>query len=135
MKHVRVSPGKFVKISDETADKTAQIFRSGGLPRGQVAATASTEPKSVTVMLGGRSSEQLSSRSNDRVVLAMLHRLLRESGSDLPAEDDLKRWVAKWMRQSLAELDGRTPAQAMRSDSGRHAVEVLLGRMRGGLPA
>lgn len=69
-------------------------------------------------------------------VAATLHRLLEESGDPrLLKSFDLERWGIRWMRERLAELGGRTPAEMLRNPEGQRAVEQVLERMRGGLPA
>jgi uncharacterized protein (DUF2384 family) len=65
-----------------------------------------------------------------------LHRLLEESGdAHLLKDFDLESWIARWMREELPELGGRTPAEMLRNPEGQRAVEEVLERMRGGLPA
>jgi putative toxin-antitoxin system antitoxin component (TIGR02293 family) len=69
-------------------------------------------------------------------VAATLRRLLEESGDPEQLKDfDLEGWVAQWMREQLAELGGKTPAEMLRNPEGQRAVEQVLERMRGGLPA
>ena len=69
-------------------------------------------------------------------VAATLRRLLEESGDpDLLKDFDLEGWVAQWMREQLPELGGKTPAEMLRNPEGQRAVEQVLERMRGGLPA
>jgi uncharacterized protein (DUF2384 family) len=69
-------------------------------------------------------------------VVATLRRLLEESGdADLQKGFDLEGWVAQWMREQLPELGGKTPAEMLRNPEGQRAVEQVLERMRGGLPA
>jgi putative toxin-antitoxin system antitoxin component (TIGR02293 family) len=69
-------------------------------------------------------------------VAATLRRLLEESGDPERLKDfDLEGWVAQWMREQLAELGGKTPAEMLRNPEGQRAVEQVLERMRGGLPA
>jgi putative toxin-antitoxin system antitoxin component (TIGR02293 family) len=69
-------------------------------------------------------------------VAATLRRLLEESGDPEQLKDfDLEGWVAQWMREQLPELGGKTPAQMLRNPEGQRAVEQVLERMRGGLPA
>lgn len=69
-------------------------------------------------------------------VVATLRRLLAESGDAPQLRDfDLERWVAGWLRQGLPELGGKTPAEMLRNPEGQRAVEQVLERMRGGLPA
>jgi putative toxin-antitoxin system antitoxin component (TIGR02293 family) len=69
-------------------------------------------------------------------VVARLRTLLQESG-DPPevAAFDLEAWVRDWMQQGLPEFGGKTPAQMLRNPEGQRAIEDLLDRMRGGLPA
>jgi putative toxin-antitoxin system antitoxin component (TIGR02293 family) len=69
-------------------------------------------------------------------VMATLRRLLEESGDPAQlAGFDLEAWVARWMREPLPELGGKTPAEMLRNPEGQRAVEQVLERMRGGLPA
>lgn len=69
-------------------------------------------------------------------VMATLRRLLEESGDPQQlAAFDLDAWVARWMREPLPEFAGKTPAEMLRNPEGQRAVEELLERMRGGLPA
>ena len=69
-------------------------------------------------------------------VMATLRRLLEESGDPKQlAEFDLDTWVAGWMREPLPELGNKTPAEMLRNPEGQRAVELVLERMRGGLPA
>lgn len=69
-------------------------------------------------------------------VAATLRRLLEESGDAEQLKDfDLDNWVAQWMREQLPELGGKTPAEMLRNPEGQRAVEQVLERMRGGLPA
>ena len=69
-------------------------------------------------------------------LVVLLQRLLEESGDPARLADfDLEAWVSDWMRESLPELDGKTPAGMLRNPEGQRIVEDLLLRMRGGLPA
>lgn len=69
-------------------------------------------------------------------VVATLRRLLDESGDpELLRTFDLEAWVARWMREALPELGGKTPAEMLRNPEGQRAVEQVLERMRGGLAA
>jgi uncharacterized protein (DUF2384 family) len=69
-------------------------------------------------------------------VAATLRRMLEESGDpQLVKQLDLAGWLAQWMREQLAVLGGKTPAQMLRNFEGQLAVEQVLERMRGGLPA
>ena len=69
-------------------------------------------------------------------VMATLQRLLEESGDPQQvAAFDLDTWVARWMREPLPELGNKTPAEMLRNPEGQRAVEGVLERMRGGLPA
>jgi putative toxin-antitoxin system antitoxin component (TIGR02293 family) len=69
-------------------------------------------------------------------LVARLQRLLEESGDPkLIADFDLEGWVSEWIRNPLPELNGKTPAEMLRNPEGQRAVEELLDRMRGGLPA
>jgi putative toxin-antitoxin system antitoxin component (TIGR02293 family) len=69
-------------------------------------------------------------------MMATLRRLLEESGDPQKvAAFDLDTWVAWWMREPLPELGDKTPAEMLRNPEGQRAVELVLERMRGGLPA
>lgn len=69
-------------------------------------------------------------------VVATLRRLLEESGDPEQLKDfDSEAWMAQWMREPLLELGGKTPAEMLRNPEGQRAVEEVLERMRGGLPA
>ena len=69
-------------------------------------------------------------------VMATLRRLLKESGDpEQLAKFDLEAWVARWMREPLPEFGDKTPAEMLRNPEGQRAVEQVLERMRGGLPA
>lgn len=69
-------------------------------------------------------------------IAALLRRLLCESG-DLTAlaDFDVEGWLAAWIRAPLPQLNGKTPAEMLRNPEGQRAVEQVLERMRGGLPA
>ena len=45
------------------------------------------------------------------------------------------RRVTGWMRELLPELGDETPAELLRDTEGQFALEQVLERMRGGLPA
>jgi uncharacterized protein (DUF2384 family) len=69
-------------------------------------------------------------------VAATLRKLLEESGDPEQLQDfDLEGWVVRWISEELAELGGKTPAEMLRNPEGQRAVEEVLERMRGGLPA
>ena len=69
-------------------------------------------------------------------VAATLRRLLEESGDpEQLKEFDMESWMAQWMREPLPELGGNTPGAMLRNPEGQRAVEQVLERMRGGLPA
>ena len=69
-------------------------------------------------------------------IAATLRRLLQESGDPEALETfDLDTWLAGWMREPLPALNGKTPAQMLRNPEGMRAVEQVIERMRGGLPA
>lgn len=69
-------------------------------------------------------------------VAATLRRLLEESGDpELLKDFDLETWFARWMREELPDLGGKTPGEMLRNPEGQRAVEEVLERMRGGLPA
>lgn len=68
--------------------------------------------------------------------VATLRRLLQESGdAEQLARFDLEAWLATWLREPLAALGDRTPGAMLRNPEGQRAVEQVLERMRGGLPA
>jgi len=48
---------------------------------------------------------------------------------------NLEAGAAQWMREPLPELGDKTPAEMLRNPEGQRAVEQVLERMRGGLPA
>jgi len=48
---------------------------------------------------------------------------------------DMEAWLSQWMRQALPEFGGKSPAEMLRNPEGQRAVEQVLERMRGGLPA
>jgi len=60
---------------------------------------------------------------------------LQVTFTKLIADFDLEGWVSEWIRNPLPELNGKTPAEMLRNPEGQRAVEELLDRMRGGLPA
>jgi putative toxin-antitoxin system antitoxin component (TIGR02293 family) len=69
-------------------------------------------------------------------IVARLQRLLEESGDpDALAGFDLEAWVQAWMHEPLPQFGDKTPAEMLRNPEGQRAVEDLLDRMRGGLPA
>jgi putative toxin-antitoxin system antitoxin component (TIGR02293 family) len=69
-------------------------------------------------------------------IVARLQRLLQESGDPVQLADfDLDAWVRDWIREPLPEFGGKSPAQMLRNPEGQRAIEDLLDRMRGGLPA
>lgn len=69
-------------------------------------------------------------------IAATLRRLLAQSGDPAAlATFDLDAWLAHWLQQALPELGGKTPAELLRNPEGLRAVEQVLERMRGGLPA
>ena len=69
-------------------------------------------------------------------VAATLRKLLQESGDPQQLKTfDLEGCVSHWMREQLPELGGKTPAELLRNPEGQRAVEQVLERMRGGLPA
>jgi uncharacterized protein (DUF2384 family) len=51
------------------------------------------------------------------------------------ADFDLDAWLAAWMTEPLPELGGKTPGEMLKNPEGLRAVEQVLERMRGGLPA
>lgn len=69
-------------------------------------------------------------------LLADLRRMLAESGDAQRLRDfNLEAWAARWLREPQADLGGRTPAVMLRNPEGQRAVQQLIERMRGGLPA
>ena len=69
-------------------------------------------------------------------IVATLRRLLEESGDPEQLKDfDLEAWIARWVREPLPELGGKTPAEMLRNPEGQRAIELVLERMRGGVPA
>jgi uncharacterized protein (DUF2384 family) len=69
-------------------------------------------------------------------VVAKLQSLLAQSGApDEVAKFDIQNWVKDWVRQPLPEFGGKTPIEMLRNPEGQRALEQLLERMRGGLPA
>jgi uncharacterized protein (DUF2384 family) len=69
-------------------------------------------------------------------IVAKLQRLLEESGDpEQLATFNLESWVKTWVGEPLPEFGDKTPADMLRNPEGQRAVEELLERMRGGLPA
>lgn len=69
-------------------------------------------------------------------VVSIVRRLLDESGDPAQRDFDVDGWVAQWMNEKLPALGGKTPAETLRNHpQGWRAVEQVLKRMRGGLPA
>lgn len=69
-------------------------------------------------------------------VAATLRRLLTESGDPEQLRDfDVQAWLAQWMRHGLPEFGGKAPVEMLRNPEGQRAIEQVLERMRGGLPA
>lgn len=69
-------------------------------------------------------------------IAATLRRLLEESGEPTQLKEfDLEAWLVEWMREELSELGGKTAAEMLRNPEGLRAVEQVLERMWGGLPA
>lgn len=69
-------------------------------------------------------------------VIATLRRLLQESGdAEQLARFDLETWMAAWLREPLPALGNRSPSAMLRNPEGQRAIEQVLERMRGGLPA
>src|ERR1017187_3244619 len=97
-------------------------------------------PTYLVNVIAGATGEPLPDVAGHRVmgflrVAATLRRLLEESGDPEQLKDfDLEGWVAQWMREQLAELRGKTPAEMLRNPEGQRAIEQVLERMRGGLP-
>jgi putative toxin-antitoxin system antitoxin component (TIGR02293 family) len=124
-----------------------------GVPTRMVGVIAETlgEPASAVMALLGVSlttlrrkeeaGEPLPDVAGHRVMallrlVATLRRLLAESGdAQALAQFDLEAWVARWLRLPLPQMGGKTPAQLLRNPEGQRALEQVLERMRGGLPA
>jgi putative toxin-antitoxin system antitoxin component (TIGR02293 family) len=69
-------------------------------------------------------------------IAATLRRLIDDSGDqEAVASFDLDAWMARWLRQPLPALAGRTPVEMLRNPEGLRAVEQVLERMCGGLAA
>jgi len=66
-------------------------------------------------------------------LLAKVRQLFEQSGV-ADGTVDLAAWLEAWLIDPLIELGGATPAQVMRTASGRRQLVTLLERMRGGLP-
>jgi len=56
MKRVRVSPGKFVVVSQAMVDKAARVFASGAFTREQIREMAAAEPKRASGVMLGKST-------------------------------------------------------------------------------
>jgi putative toxin-antitoxin system antitoxin component (TIGR02293 family) len=69
-------------------------------------------------------------------VMATLRRALEESGEpEQLSTFDQESWLAQWLKEPLAELKNKTPAEMLRNSDGQRALEQVIERMRGGLPA
>jgi putative toxin-antitoxin system antitoxin component (TIGR02293 family) len=69
-------------------------------------------------------------------VMATLQRALNESGdAQAMATFDLEAWLAQWLKEPLAALQNKTPAEMLRNAEGQRALGQIIERMRGGLPA
>jgi putative toxin-antitoxin system antitoxin component (TIGR02293 family) len=69
-------------------------------------------------------------------VMATLRRALDESGDPQQlASFDQEAWFAQWLKEPLAELKQKTPAEMLRNAEGQRALGQIIERMRGGLPA
>ena len=69
-------------------------------------------------------------------IAATLRRVLCQDRE--PAREaifDLESWLGDWLLRAHPELGGRTPANLLRNPEGLRAVEQLVQRMSGGLPA
>lgn len=66
-------------------------------------------------------------------LLEKLGQMIEQSGGVFDMAD-IAAWFDVWVTEPLLELNGRTPADALLSENGRRQVEILLERMRGGLP-
>ena len=125
----------------------------GGVPTrmvGVIAQTLGESASAVMALLGvslttlrrkEEAGEPLPDVAGHRVMallrlVATLRRLLAESGdAQALAQFDLEAWVARWLRLPLPEMGGKTPAELLRNPEGQRALEQVLERMRGGLPA
>ncbi len=69
-------------------------------------------------------------------LMATLRRALDESADpQLLASFDQEAWFAQWLKEPLAELRHKTPAEMLRNAEGQRALRHVIERMRGGLPA
>lgn len=67
---------------------------------------------------------------------ATLKRLLEESGDpDALKHFDVNHWFSQWLLEPQPEIHGMQPAHLLWNQDGVRALELLLERMRGGLPA
>lgn len=66
-------------------------------------------------------------------LLDKLGRMIEDSGGVLDRAA-LSAWLDVWLAEPLPQLNGAAPVQMLGSKEGRDQVEVLLERMRGGLP-
>jgi len=137
MKRVRVAPGKYVAISDALAKKAERVFACSSLSQSPGRPKLISEPRRIQscAMLGpGPTKASRACLTGRARVAAKVRRLLAESGAPVQMPSfDVDAWVGDWLRQPLAELGDRTPAEALRSANGWPLVERLLERMRGGL--
>jgi putative toxin-antitoxin system antitoxin component (TIGR02293 family) len=88
-----------------------------------------------------KANEPLPDMAGHRVIgflriAATLRRLIDDSGDqEALSSFDLDAWLARWLRQPLPALAGRTPVEMLRNPEGIRAVEQVLERMSGGLAA
>lgn len=115
------------------------IAAAAGEPVARVAELVGVPP--TTLRRKSESGERLPVAAGHRVmawlrIVATLRNLLAQSGDAEALKGfDVENWAEKWIREPLPQLGGRSPAQMLRNPEGMRAVEQILERMRGGLPA
>jgi putative toxin-antitoxin system antitoxin component (TIGR02293 family) len=115
-------------IAGATGESTARVLDMVG-----VAAT--------TFKRKDDANEALPEAAGQRVmgllrVMATLQRALNESGdAEALTTFDLEAWLAQWLKEPLAALQNKTPAEMLRNAEGQRALGQIIERMRGGLPA
>lgn len=67
------------------------------------------------------------------MLLSRLQQMLGQSGEYCQAID-VETWLDEWLKEPLYELGGARPVDVLSTSSGIDKVEILLERMRGGLP-
>ena len=142
VERVMAAPGVLLFDAVESGVPTAMvelIASATGEPSARVMELIGVSPS--TFRRKDEADEPLPDAAGHRVmgflrVMATLRRLLEESGDPQQlAQFDLEGWAARWMREPLPELGGKTPAEMLRNPEGQRAVEQVLERMRGGMPA